>query len=345
MPRMNLGLPYQHCSVQSCIKSFQNPDLLRCGGCHVVKYCGQQHQKADRPRHKVQCAPISRQKKKLDEAEAKLRANPGEDTDGKDPFDHQVGRFWALKSTRPYMQARFDYISAILNVRTGEAVELALHHSLDMLRLCRGDNLGVRSSVPALYLRLGRDQEAYDFIKWYAVKRDPNYNWHDESQPFLDLHDQNAFEPIIEKPHHYDLSHVVALTLIKIRLMNDLEGLQKFLQSKPNATGEARYDYLQEEAMSDILLKRADIVALDNYEELIAELQRQALQLYKIVKESNAHFWPGIENPTLYAYDVPTIYSFGTREEAVLAFRHSWYSWSETEPAIQVIRDTIKNDK
>ncbi|KAF4947816.1 hypothetical protein FSARC_13878 [Fusarium sarcochroum] len=239
MPRMNLGLPFDHCSHLPCRSGFQSPSLLRCGGCQVVKYCGQPHQKADRPRHKVQCIPIKQTKDKVTEEEAKLRANPGEDTDG-NPFDNAVGIFYFVPSTRPYMQARFDYISAILNVRTGEAVEVALDQSLDMLRLSRADNLSVRSQVPALYLRLGRDQDAYDFIKWYAVERDTKYNWDDMSLPFLNLHEEDAFEAIIEKPHYTDLSHVVASTLIKIRLMKDLEGLRAFLRSKPNASGEAR---------------------------------------------------------------------------------------------------------
>ncbi|EMT72139.1 hypothetical protein ACKRZS_005400 [Fusarium odoratissimum] len=242
------------------------------------------------------------------------------------------------------MQARHDYISAILNVRTGEAVEIALKESLDLLRLCRGDNLGVRSQVPALYLRLGRDQEAYDFIKWYAVKGDSKYDWRDMSLPFLDLQGEDAFEAVIEKPYYY-ISFKMALMLIKIRLMKDLESLQGFLQKKPNATGEERYDYVQEEAMSDILLQRADVVAKDDYKDLIAELKGQILQLYKMVKEDNKHIWPGIENPNLYAYDVPTAYSPGSREEAVLIFRNSWYSWSETEPAIRYIRGIIKNDR
>nr|RBQ87924.1 hypothetical protein FVER53263_13532 [Fusarium verticillioides] len=99
------------------------------------------------------------------------------------------------------MQARHDYITAILNVRTGEAVEIALEGSLDMLRLCRGDNLGVRSQIPALYLRLGRDQEAYGFIKWYAAKGDSMYNWSDMSLPFLDLEGEGAFEAVVERPH------------------------------------------------------------------------------------------------------------------------------------------------
>ncbi|KAG4261933.1 hypothetical protein FPRO03_11401 [Fusarium proliferatum] len=243
------------------------------------------------------------------------------------------------------MQARHDYITAILNARTGEAVEIALRESLEMLRLCRGDNLSVRSQVPGLYLRLGRDQEAYDFIKWYAMKGGSNYDWRDMSLPFLDLQGEDAFEAVIEKPLYYDVSFKMALTLIKIRLLKDLESMQGFLQRKPNATGEERYDYLQEEAMSDILQQRADIVTKDDYKDLIAELKRQVLQLYKMVKEDNRHVWPGIENPNLYAYDVPSIYSPGSREEAVLIFRQSWYSWSETEPAIRHIRGIINDDK
>jgi hypothetical protein len=242
------------------------------------------------------------------------------------------------------MQARFDYITAVLNVRTGEAVEIALDHSLDLLRLCRGDNLRVRCQVPALYLRLGRDQDAYDFIKWYAVRGDSHYDWRDMNLPFLDMHGEDALEAVDEKPHHIELSFFVALTLIKIRLMKDLESLQGFLRSNPNATREARYDHLQEEAMSDILLRRPDIVAQDNYEEMIAELRHQALRLYRIVKEKNPHFWPGIMNPNLYTHSVPTIYAFGSREEAVLVFRNSWYSWSETEVAIRFIRGVIRDD-
>ncbi|EWZ30385.1 uncharacterized protein FOBCDRAFT_233888 [Fusarium oxysporum Fo47] len=344
MPRMNLGLPYNHCSHSPCPAGFQSSNLLRCGACQTVKYCGKPHQEADRPRHKVQCVPIKQTKDKLTEEELKLRANPGDDTNG-NPFDNSVGLFWFFKSTRPYMQARHDYISAILNVRTGEAVEMALKESLDLLRLCRGDNLGVRSQVPALYLRLGKDQEAYNFIKWYAVKGDSKYDWRDMSLPFLDLKGEDAFEAVTEKPYYYDVSFKMALTLIKIRLMKDLESLQGFLQKKPNATGEERYDYLLEEAMSDILLQRADIVAKDDYKDLIAELKRQVLQLYKMVKEDNKHIWPGIENPNLYAYDVPTAYSPGSREEAVLIFRNSCTLGQRRNRRYGISGGVIKNDR
>ncbi|RGP67739.1 hypothetical protein FSPOR_5929 [Fusarium sporotrichioides] len=218
MPRMNLGLPYNHCSLASgCRKGFQSSNLIRCGACQVVKYCGQPHQRADRPRHKVQCVPIKEQKQKIEAEEAEIHVEPGEETGGEDPFETGVGQFWYLRSTRPYMSARFDLMSAIPNVRTGEA-----------------------SRQSALHLRLSNNQEAHDFIKWYTVVPDEQYEWYDASKPFLDLHDQDAFEPVFEETHYYDVTFTVALTLIKIRLL---------------------YDHLQEEAMSNILLKRPDIVA------------------------------------------------------------------------------------
>ncbi|QPC71162.1 hypothetical protein HYE68_001914 [Fusarium pseudograminearum] len=340
MPRMNLGLPYNHCSLASgCPVGFQSPNLLRCGACQVVKYCGKPHQKVDRPRHKVQCVPIKQQRDKLAAEEAKLRAEPGEDTGGENPFDTAAGQFWYFKSTRPYMSARFDLMSAILNVRTGEAVQAALDHALDMIRLCRGDDQGVRSYIPALHLRLGNDQEAYDFIKWYAVVPDENYTWNDTSLPYLDLHDQDALEPVFEKTHYHDVSFTVALTLIKIRLI-----LHAFVLRNPSASREARYDHLQEEAMSNILLSQPDVVAQEKYLDLITQLRAQILQLYKKVKEDNPHFWPGVLNPNLYAYDVPSMCIPGSRGEAVLIFRQSWYSWSETQPAVQYIRGIITND-
>ncbi|GKU21512.1 hypothetical protein FLAG1_10391 [Fusarium langsethiae] len=158
------------------------------------------------------------------------------------------------------------------------------------------------------------------------------------------MHDQDAFEPVFDETHYYDVAFTVALKFIKIRLTQDLDSLHAFALRNPDATGEARYDHLQEEAMSNILLKRPDIVAQEQYLQLVTQLRAQILQLDKKVKKDNQHFWPAVLNPNLYAYDVLTMHSPGTREEAVLIFQQSWYSWSETQPAIQYIRGIITND-
>ncbi|KAG8359419.1 hypothetical protein FVEN_g12705 [Fusarium venenatum] len=68
------------------------------------------------------------------------------------------------------------------------------------------------------------------------------------------------------------------------------------------------------------------------------------MQLYKQAKKDNPRFWPDVLNPNLFAYDVPTAYTPGSQEETITIFRHSWYSLSETQPAIQYTRGVISND-
>lgn len=54
------------------------------------------------------------------------------------------------------MRDRYALVEALLEVKTYAAVDAAYAHLVDMLRLCRGDNMGVRGLVPAVKLRLGR---------------------------------------------------------------------------------------------------------------------------------------------------------------------------------------------
>ena len=58
---------------------------------------------------------------------------------------------------------------ALLKIKTNAALLAAHAHLMDMLRLCWGDNMGVRDLVPALKLRLGKDQDCHDFCKWWAT--------------------------------------------------------------------------------------------------------------------------------------------------------------------------------
>lgn len=59
------------------------------------------------------------------------------------------------------MVARKEHVEALLEVKNRTAVQSALDHLLDMLRLNRRDVMGVRDTIPALYIRLDRDQECY----------------------------------------------------------------------------------------------------------------------------------------------------------------------------------------
>lgn len=337
--RLNLGLFFRNCSGPRCPL---RTDLLRCGACQAVLYCGAEHQKAHRPAHKTSCGLIKQARAAFERERAALESHPGDMSTPPRPLEAVPGQFWFWSGTRPYMQRYHDLLSATLNVRTGEAVEAALRYALDMLRLNRGDNQGVREQVPALYLRLGRDQDAYDFLKWYAVSATSSYDWRDTDLPFLDLKGQDALEdwlacatePVVS------LSFAVAMTNLKIRLLLDLRGLQAEVDKKKGQDFgyEEKMAWIREEAISDVLYGRRDVVERADYKDLITSLQAQVAALYDRVTELNKHYWPALHHPERYSHAMPTIYSLGSPEEVIIAFRYTWYSWSECEQAIDFVK-------
>jgi hypothetical protein len=125
------------------------------------------------------------------------------------------------------MRARFAAADALLKANTAVSVANALEHFKDMLRLCRGDNMGVRDIVPGLMLRLGQQQECYDFLKWWAItSKDEAYDWHDTSLPYLDIRNADAFEPVNTLGgKNLNLPQLAVLTLLKLRLYLDLEAM------------------------------------------------------------------------------------------------------------------------
>ena len=107
----------------------------------------------------------------MDAVEQKIRNKPADLLFPADPFTNSVGHFWGILDTRDYTHARYAHIEALGKIKTRAAVEAQFYHVMDCLslRLCRSDNMGVRDMVPHLMLRLDKDQEAYDFVKWYAT--------------------------------------------------------------------------------------------------------------------------------------------------------------------------------
>ncbi|KAI0885919.1 uncharacterized protein GGS22DRAFT_162295 [Annulohypoxylon maeteangense] len=337
--RWNLALHWGNCSGPNC---HVRNNLLKCGACRAVYYCGGAHQRAHRPQHKSSCNLIKNARAQLAQEEAALRARPGDMFLEANPFETARGSFWRFTPTRPYMQARFDLISTLLNIKTGAAVEEALEHSLDMLQLNPGDNQGIRSHVPALYLRLGRDQEAYDFIKWYGtIGAQSGYEWGNPESPFLNLHDEDVFEPLggIAKAL-FDLSIIVSLVNVKVRLLLDIRGLEKEFNkpAKRNTSYEKKMEWVRENATCDVLYKRRDIVERTEWTDLVAALESQAKEVFDRVEGRNKHYWPALRSPELHAAAIPTAYSPGSPEEVKLVFRNTWYSWAECPPAHELVK-------
>jgi tetratricopeptide (TPR) repeat protein len=84
----------------------------------------------------------------------------GEQAVGAEAFEHDVGHFWGLLETRPYMRARADLAQCLWEL--GER-ENAAQHMLDLLRLNPNDNQGVRYILMSWLLALD-DREGLEKI-------------------------------------------------------------------------------------------------------------------------------------------------------------------------------------
>ncbi len=84
---------------------------------------------------------------------------------GPESFEMDVGHFWGILETRPYMRARLGL--AMLLWKLGKQVE-AVSHLRDMLRLNPGDNQGIRYILASCLLMMDADEELQGLLDSYG---------------------------------------------------------------------------------------------------------------------------------------------------------------------------------
>lgn len=203
---------------QGCAVCPSKHSLLRCEGCKVVHYCGAAHQKEHQVEHEKACDAIKKSRQAFQNAEAGILV-PDADSYFED--------LWGFR-TQAYITARNAVADALLKINTRYAVNAALGCLQKMSRLCPGVDLGQRDTLPFLLLRLDREQECYDFIKWWTIiDEKEHYHSHYNTLPlsslYLYVHDSDVFESVDGFHESLSLSHLVALTLLKTRLYLDFE--------------------------------------------------------------------------------------------------------------------------
>lgn len=330
-----------------CKVSSIDSNLSLCQACRVVHYCGRDHQVAHRDDHKQACNAIKKRQKALDLEKTKLRSNPGDFMTPPNLFEEQVGHFWGILETRGYMRARYALVEALLKIKTYAAVAAAQRHIMDLLRLCRSDNMGVRDLLPALDLRLGKDQECYDICKWYATTgQESNYDWGNMDNPFLDVKNADVFEPPLQDflSEYGDLSHGVAITLLKIRLLMDARTLQNSSMLSDKVPQEI-LDSVRDQLMSgSVIAENKSIMNAKDNTLLIEMMELQVDDLYTAVKKTNKYFWPALLKPGKHLTARPEAYSHGSSAQMQITLQHSFDAWMETPGAIDVVRELVKRD-
>lgn len=78
--------------------------------------------------------------------------------------EDNIGNFWGLIETRPYMRARHNKLLCLLNL--GRYTE-AIAECEDLLRLCNSDNMGIRYILIGLYCLLEKFDEAEKLFEKY----------------------------------------------------------------------------------------------------------------------------------------------------------------------------------
>ena len=239
------------------------------------------------------------------------------------------------------MKARHSFVEALLRVKTYAAVEAAHGHCMDLLRLCRSDNMGVRDKVPSLKLRLGRDQECYDFCKWYNTTGDESsYDWGEMSNPYLDVKNADVFEPPqkIFIKRFADLSHSVAIILFKIRLLIAVRTLQSSSVIAKKVPQEILDNIRSQLVSGSALAGNLNVMKSKDQTALITDLEEQVEDLHDAIGDSNEYFWPALLEPEEYLNARPEAYSHGSFEEMQLVLQGCYDVWTETPGAVEVIR-------
>lgn len=100
----------------------------------------------------------------------------GERALGVETFKSEVGSFWGVFGTRPYMRARFGLAQSLWRIHRHDD---AIMHCSEMLRLNPNDNLGVRYILARYLLEVGRTSDAADILNFYDSdgSADWNYTW------------------------------------------------------------------------------------------------------------------------------------------------------------------------
>lgn len=241
-----------------CIHCLRKPaGLLRCSRCQTAWYCNSSCQKADYEEHKEICLCIAREVKLVERLAVPLRSiRLTLFSEPENLFETRVGTFAQVERTRPYTTARGDlmetYMRAAYAADIKDVWEIVLSHALELMRMDATGSEDVRYGTPFTLLNLHRDDDAFDFIR-YWMKR--NGGGEDVIAELLHLHagseegdwlyprEKNCrFLDFFEEctnitERDMSLAYLVALLVIKLRIVAAHTGTRRAIDSAFETTG------------------------------------------------------------------------------------------------------------
>lgn len=317
---------------QQCPVCHIQTGLQRCRGCHIVHYCSREHQASHRSSHKHACNTMKKTWAALFDTTHKLRDS------------QQVDLISIMK--REYKIASYSIVeTTLLHFNSATAVHMALLHLSTI----------VRWVAPALYLRMGRDQQCYEFVKRCAIKGErAGYHTIVTEDLFLRFTDADALESpegmwtgsLMQLGSLIQLGHAACVLLIKLRILLDLQHMLNASRAFEGVVPREIIDKIRSKSLvSGIMVLRKDIIhaSTERTAELVLLVKRQVMALFRAVSTYNRVFWPALVDPDSKPERRYDTYSSGSaEEEAALAVMHNREAWMETPGSIEVIESLMK---
>jgi hypothetical protein len=245
------------------------------------------------------------------------------------------------------MRSPYYHVEALLKIKNRTAVQTALDHLLDMLRLNRSDNMGLQHLVPALHLRLCREQACYDFIKWgHTIAQDEDYDSGNTDLPHINIENDNAFEPLEVLDLGYAaLPHRAMLCLLKSRLRSDLQALKNASIAAADKVSAELLNGIRSHMLSLAAQNNATLVRdVENGRDVkghIYQLEQQVETLFDNPNDANRYYWAAVVEPGSHLTARPPHYSAGTISEMQLALAQTYDAWAETPSAIEWVKSKV----
>lgn len=297
-----------------CATCHSRPEagLLCCSRCHTAWYCNSNCQRAHyKSGHKQICLAVAKDLKKVEQLAIPLRNTPfDDDPEPQNIFETQIGRFSLGEQTRTYMFSRHElvesYFHAAFDVEIKEVWEKALFHALVLLREDASDPRGMMFVTPFILLYLNRDDDAFDFIRYWVnvtfivdnqesvMELMGRHFQSKEGECFFPQEKNSRFQDIFEacpKSNEQDvlLAFLVALLIIKLRLIAAYDATSKSIDLAFDETAGGHHIQEVKDAVKTMLIDEK-VVNINS--------QRQQVErLVTVIDRNNPSMLPAILNP------------------------------------------------
>lgn len=239
------------------------------------------------------------------------------------------------------MRTRFGLADTLRKSHTLDGVAEALSHLQDMMRLCRGDNMGLRELIPYMMLQLDRDQECYDFIKWYeTVAPRDDYDWGDMDLPFLNVRDADPLEDTDYMDRRFvGLNHISAVMILKMKILIDCSTIRLTRRVLAGKIPVELWRMIEHHVIRSPISVKSRLCSKNSRKLAIIEddLSKHIGRLGSTLCDKNEHFVAGLLDPDELLKTRPEYYSAGTVEETMLALQHGFPAWWQHEGVLELL--------